>query len=170
MVLCSRLRRSNMRTLPSAPQLTNTSTLPAQKRTSKTSLSCAMSWVLAVSDGMSHMVQVVSMLEVMISFGDRVFQSNEVRGAVCSGVLELESRASGVSLGSWGSRVLTDEERVMVLLMVLADAEGRDHSRRWSPDVARRSVDCFCDDGGSHRMRVTGNEHVASATALYSRP
>lgn len=20
---------------------------------------------------------------------------------------------------------------------------GRDHSRRWSPDVARRSVDCF---------------------------
>lgn len=43
MVLCSRLRRSNMRTLPSAPQLTKTSTLFAQKRTSYTSLSCAMS-------------------------------------------------------------------------------------------------------------------------------
>ena len=41
-VLCSRLLRSNIRTLPSAPQLTNTSTLLAQKRTSKTSLSCAI--------------------------------------------------------------------------------------------------------------------------------
>ena len=30
MVLCSRLRRSNIRTLPSAPQLTKTSVLPAQ--------------------------------------------------------------------------------------------------------------------------------------------
>lgn len=121
MVLCSKLRRSNMRTLPSAPQLTNTSTLPAQKRTSKTSLSCAISCVFAVSDGMSHIVHVVSMLEVMISLGDMVFQSSEVRGAVCSGVLELESRASGVSFGSWGSRVLTDDDRVMVLLVVLAE-------------------------------------------------
>ena len=41
-VLCSRLLRSNIRTLPSAPQLTKTSTLLAQKRTSKTSLSCAI--------------------------------------------------------------------------------------------------------------------------------
>ena len=39
MVLCSRLRRSNIRTEPSAPQETKTSTLFAQKRTSKTSLS-----------------------------------------------------------------------------------------------------------------------------------
>jgi hypothetical protein len=100
MVLCSRLRRSNMRTLPSAPQLTKTSTLPAQKRTSKTSLSCAISCVLAVSEGISQMVHVVSMLDVMMSFGDKVFQSREVSGAVCSGVFELERRARGVSLGS----------------------------------------------------------------------
>jgi hypothetical protein len=46
---------------------------------------------------MSHIVQVVSMLEVMMSFGERVFQSRDVRGAVCSGVFELERRASGVS-------------------------------------------------------------------------
>lgn len=49
---------------------------------------------------MSQIVQVVSMLEVMMSFGDMVFQSREVNGAVCSGVLELERSASGVSLGS----------------------------------------------------------------------
>jgi hypothetical protein len=46
------------------------------------------------------MVHVVSMLDVMMSFGDNVFQSREVSGAVCSGVLELDRRASGVSLGS----------------------------------------------------------------------
>ena len=118
-VLCSRLRRSNMRTLPSAPQLTKTSTLPAQNRTSNTSLSCAISCVFAVSDGMSHIVHVVSMLDVMMSFGDMVFQSSEVSGAVCSGVFEFESNASGVSFGSCGSRVFTEEDRVMVLLMVL---------------------------------------------------
>jgi hypothetical protein len=89
-----------MRTLPSAPQLTKTSTLPAQKRTSNTSLSCAINCVLAVSDGISHIVQVVSMLEVMMSFGDMVFQSSEVSGAVCSGVLEFERRARGVSFGN----------------------------------------------------------------------
>lgn len=31
-------------------------------------------------------------------------------------------------------------------------------------------MDCFCDDGGSHSIRVTGKEQVASAMALYSRP
>ena len=46
---------------------------------------------------MSHIVHVVSMLEVMIKLGDSVFQSREVRGAVCSGDFEFESRASGVS-------------------------------------------------------------------------
>lgn len=121
MVLCSRLRRSNMRTLPSAPQLTNTSTLPAQNRTSKTSLSWAINCVLAVRDGMSQIVQVVSMLEVIISFGDIVFQSREVSGAVCSGVFEFERSASGVSLGNCGSRVLTEDVRVMVLLIVLPE-------------------------------------------------
>lgn len=99
-----------------------------------------------------------------------MFQSSDVKGAVWSGVFELERRARGVSFGSWGSRVLTEDDRVIVLLIVFPDACGRDHSRKWSPDVASRSVDCFCDDGGSHRMRVTGKEHVASAMALYSSP
>jgi hypothetical protein len=57
-----------------------------------------MSCVLAVRVGMSQMVQVVSMLEVIIRDGETVFQSRDVRGAVCSGVFELDSRASGVSL------------------------------------------------------------------------
>lgn len=122
MVLCSRLRKSNMRTLPSAPQLTKTSTLPAQNRTSKTSLSCAISCVFAVSEGMSQIVHVVSMLDVMMSLGDIVFQSSEVSGAVCSGVFEFERRASGVNLGNWGSRVFTEEDLVMVLLMVFPEA------------------------------------------------
>lgn len=49
---------------------------------------------------MSHIVHVVSMLEVMMRLGDKLFQSSEVRGAVCSGDLELERRARGVSF--WG--------------------------------------------------------------------
>ena len=97
MVLCSKLLRSNIRTLPSAPQLTKTSTLFAQNRTSNTSLSCAINCVFAVSVGISHIVQVVSMLEVIIRLGDRVFQSRDVRGAVCSGDFEFERRASGVN-------------------------------------------------------------------------
>ena len=43
------------------------------------------------------MVQVVSILEVMIRLGDSVFQSRDVSGAVCSGDLEFESSANGVS-------------------------------------------------------------------------
>lgn len=82
MVECSKLRKSNILTLPSWPQLTKTSTLLAQNRTSYTSLSWAINCVLAVSDGMSQMVHVVSMLDVMIRLGDTVFQSSEVRGAV----------------------------------------------------------------------------------------
>ena len=97
MVLCSKLLRSNIRTLPSAPQLTKTSTLFAQNRTSNTSLSCAISWVLAVRVGMSQIVHVVSMLDVMMRLGDRLFQSREVSGAVCSGDFEFERRARGVS-------------------------------------------------------------------------
>ena len=97
MVECSRLRRSNIRTLPSAPQETKTSTLLAQKRTSKTSLSCAINCVFAVNVGMSHIVHVVSMLEVMMRLGETVFQSRDVSGAVCSGDLEFDSRARGVS-------------------------------------------------------------------------
>ena len=41
-----------------------------------------MSWVLAVSEGMSHIVHVVSILDVMIRLGCTVFQSREVSGAV----------------------------------------------------------------------------------------
>lgn len=128
MVLCSRLRRSNIRTLPSAPQLTNTSTLFAQNRTSKTSLSCAISWVLAVNDGISQMVHVVSMLDVIMRLGDKVFQSSEVRGAVCSGDLEFERRARGVSFCTVDSLLFDD--LVIELLVLWEDCAGRDHSRR----------------------------------------
>lgn len=93
-----------MRTLPSAPQLAKTSTLPLMKRTSYTSLSCAMSWVFAVSVGMSQMVQVVSMLLVMIKLGLIGFQSRLVSGAVKSVLLEFERSARGVSFCVGGSR------------------------------------------------------------------
>lgn len=144
MVLCSKLRRSNILTLPSAPQLTKTSTLLAQNRTSKTSLSCAISCVLAVNVGMSHIVHVVSMLEVMIKLGETVFQSKDVNGAVCSGVLELESRASGVSLLGGKSRPWLEVRPPMVLLEdATGVSDGSDHNLKWSPEVANRSVDCF---------------------------
>lgn len=39
------------------------------------------------------------MLDVMIRLGEIVFQSSEVIGAVCSGDLELDSKANGESLG-----------------------------------------------------------------------
>lgn len=126
MVLCSRLLRSNMRTLPSWPQLTNTSTLFAQNRTSYTSLSWAISWVLAVNDGMSQIVQVVSMLEVIMRLGETMFQSREVSGAVWSGVLELDNRASGVSFVAATSRL----RPVIELPGFEGVSEGRDHSLR----------------------------------------
>lgn len=63
-----------------------------------------MSCVFAVNVGISHIVHVVSILLVMMSFGEHVFQSNEVKGAVCSGVFEFERRARGVSLGGVCSR------------------------------------------------------------------
>lgn len=119
-----------MRTLPSAPHETKTSTDPAQKRTSKTSLSWAMSCVLAVRVGMSQIVQVVSMEEVMMSFGESVFQSREVKGAVCSGVLLLESRARGCNFCGAGSRRLTVALRLMLLVTFDAVPCGRLHSRR----------------------------------------
>ena len=117
-----------MRTLPSAPQLTKTSMLLAQKRTSNTSLSWAISCVFAVSDGMSQMVQVVSMLDVMMRLGDSVFQSRDVSGAVCSGDFEFESNAKGVSFCIDGSPALVG--RVMELLCGKDLTVGRDHRRR----------------------------------------
>jgi len=127
-VLCSKLLKSNIRTLPSAPQLTKTSTLLAQNRTSKTSLSWAISCVLAVSVGISQMVHVVSILEVMMRLGDRVFQSREVKGAVCSGDFELDRRASGVNF--WGIASLLLDVRVMELLELELVLEGNDHNRK----------------------------------------
>jgi hypothetical protein len=117
---------------------------------------------------MSHIVHVVSILEVIMRDGETVFQSREVNGAVCSGVLELDNRASGVSLVVGMSRWL---ERLIELEGLWTGvSDGSDQSRRWSPDVASRSVDCFCDDGGSHSRRVTGYEWVASATLTNSTP
>jgi hypothetical protein len=102
---------------------------------------------------MSQIVQVVSMLDVMMRLGDTVFQSKDVRGAVWSGVLELDSSASGVNLVV-GAASLAD--RVMEFDGVETGSDGRDHSLKWSPDVASRSVVCFCEDGGSQRSLVTG--------------
>lgn len=92
-----------MRTLPSAPQLAKTSTLPLMNLTSNTSLSCAISCVFAVKLGISQIVQVVSMDDVMMSEGESAFQSSEVSGAEESEDLELERRARAVSLetGGW---------------------------------------------------------------------
>jgi hypothetical protein len=46
---------------------------------------------------MSQIVQVVSMLDVMIRLGETTFQSRDVMGAVCSGDLEFDNKASGDS-------------------------------------------------------------------------
>ncbi len=111
MVLCSRLRKSNIRTLPSAPHETKSATLGALKRTSYTSLSCAISWVLAVKVGISQIVHVVSIDEVIISDGCTTFQSSEVIGAVCSGDFEFDKRAKGESFCRGG--VFVFAERVI---------------------------------------------------------
>ena len=100
------------------------------------------------------MVQVVSMLEVMMRLGEMVFQSSDVIGAVCSGDFELERRANGESFAGGASRVFVG--RVIELELGTGWEVGSDHNRKWSPDVASRSVDCFWDDGGSQRIRVTG--------------
>jgi hypothetical protein len=96
------------------------------------------------------------MLDVMIRLGETVFQSSEVKGAVCSGVFEFERSASGVSLLAGRSRPWLAERVIEFPGDAIGVSEGRDQSLRWSPEVARRSVDCFWDDGGSHKRRVTG--------------
>lgn len=105
---------------------------------------------------MSQIVHVVSILDVMIRLGETVFQSRDVRGAVCSGVFELDSKAKGVSLLAGRSRPWAGDLEMKPPGVEAGVSEGKDHSLRWSPDVANRSVDCFCDDGGSHSRRVTG--------------
>ena len=50
----------------------------------------------------------------MMRLGERVFQSSEVKGAVCSGDLEFERSANGVSF--WGIESLpTFTDRVIEL-------------------------------------------------------
>lgn len=61
------------------------------------------------------MVHVVSMLDVMIRLGDTVFQSREVRGAVCSGVFEFDSNANGVSLLAGRSPAWLDDLLIELL-------------------------------------------------------
>lgn len=68
------------------------------------------------------------MLDVMMRLGESVFQSSEVRGAVCSGDLELESNANGVSLYGAGSRLLDDRLKALELTGVAL--AGNDHSLR----------------------------------------
>lgn len=75
---------------------------------------------------MSQIVQVVSMLEVMMRLGETVFQSREVSGAVWSGVLELDNRASGVSFVAATSRL----RPVIELPGFEGVSEGSDHSLR----------------------------------------
>jgi hypothetical protein len=104
---------------------------------------------------MSQIVHVVSMLDVIISDGETVFQSSDVKGAVCSGVLEFDNNANGVSLLVTTSRV---DRFIELEGLCIGVSEGSDQSLRWSPDVANRSVDCFCEDGGSQSSRVTGYE------------
>lgn len=87
-----------------------------------------MSCVLAVNVGISQIVQVVSMLEVMMRLGEIVFQSREVIGAVCSGDFELESRANGESLEVGVSRWLA--VRVIEFELCSGWELGRDQRRR----------------------------------------
>lgn len=149
-----------MRTLPSAPQLAKTSTEPLINRTSKTSLSWAINCVFAVRVGISQIVHVVSIELVMISEGLIGFQSRLVNGAVNSVLLEFESRASWESFLTCESsavELLLREVMELVGVEIAAGAEfGRDHSRRWSPAVARRSVRGLDWVGGSQRTRVIG--------------
>lgn len=79
---------------------------------------------------MSHIVHVVSILDVMMSLGESVFQSREVRGAVCSGDFELERRARGVSFCGAGSLVFTLDDLEMVLLTGVELCCGSDHNLR----------------------------------------
>ena len=67
-----------------------------------------MSCVLAVRVGISQIVHVVSIDEVMIKDGCTTFQSSEVIGAVCSGDFEFDSKASGESFCNGGVFVFAD--------------------------------------------------------------
>lgn len=117
---------------------------------------------------MSQIVHVVSIELVIMSFGLSLFQSRLVSGAVCSGVFEFDSNANGCNFCGVSLRLTLAE--LLMLLLTFGVAAGKDHKRRWSPDVASRSVDVFAWLGGSHNIRVTGYAQVASATFVYSKP
>ncbi len=117
---------------------------------------------------MSHIVQVVSIEDVMISDGWTMFQSRDVIGAVCSGDLEFESSARGESFCSGWSPF--DPCLVMVFDEYEDVSLGKDHSLKWSPEVASKSVLCLFEDGGSHSILVTGYAWFASAVFTKSKP
>lgn len=83
---------------------------------------------MAVRVGISQIVHVVSMLEVMIRLGEMVFQSNAVMGAVCSGDFEFERRARGDSFA--GGLSLWLEGRVIEFDVGNVWELGKDHKRR----------------------------------------
>jgi hypothetical protein len=85
---------------------------------------------LAVRVGISQIVHVVSIEDVIINFGDNVFQSREVKGAVCSGVLLFDSNASGCNFCGAGSLRLAEALRLMLLVTWDAADCGRLQSRR----------------------------------------
>ena len=65
----------------------------------------------------------------MMRLGETVFQSSDVRGAVCSGVFELDSRAKGVSLLGGKSR-WADDRVTLFPGEDIGVSDGRDHSLR----------------------------------------
>ena len=67
------------------------------------------------------------MLDVIIKLGESVFQSRDVRGAVCSGDLELDKSARGVSFCGRFSRWFDDR---LIELELPLDEAGKDHNRR----------------------------------------
>lgn len=80
--------------------------------------------------GISQIVQVVSILEVIMRDGETVFQSREVKGAVCSGVLEFESNANGVNLLGGRSRPWLDGRLIEFPGFDKGVSDGKDHSLR----------------------------------------
>lgn len=77
---------------------------------------------------MSQIVQVVSILDVIIRLGETVFQSREVRGAVCSGVLEFDRSAKGVSLLAGRSLLCVDDLVIEFPGDATGVSEGKDQS------------------------------------------
>ena len=70
------------------------------------------------------------MLDVMINLGETLFQSSDVRGAVCSGVFELDSSASGVSFWVGLCRREFELRACIELFWSCAFTPGKVHSRR----------------------------------------